>query len=277
MRAELKSVDTVLVAPNFERRDKRVMTYPDTTILFCACVNSETVDTDRRARVRAVLDCAEGQVVTVPDLCRLAADADPLLRDWVCESSHLTIVGCYPRTLRALFDAAGYPLDEERTTILNIHEKTPRDIAQALGVDPDIAEKAPAQTAGPADEEDGWVPWFPVIDRARCRDCGQCLDFCLFGVYEKTADGRITVKNPRQCKTNCPACARICPHLAIIFPKIDEVSPVKGTDMTAEEAPQGTVCLSLEELFGDDVYEKLRRRRQTRLLNRRRRGDDEQQ
>ena len=43
----------------------------------------------------------------------------------------------------------------------------------------------------------------------------------MFGVYSKP-DGKVTVTNPESCKTDCPACARICPANAIIFAKSEE-------------------------------------------------------
>lgn len=61
--------------------------------------------------------------------------------------------------------------------------------------------------------------WFPVVDRERCSDCGQCLEFCLFGVYARDAAGRVAVVAPGNCKDGCPACARICPQGAIAFPR----------------------------------------------------------
>ena len=50
------------------------------------------------------------------------------------------------------------------------------------------------------DEE--WPSWFPMIDYSRCTSCGQCADFCLFGVYEKI-DNKVVVVNPKGCKNNC--------------------------------------------------------------------------
>ena len=47
------------------------------------------------------------------------------------------------------------------------------------------------------------------------------MDFCLFGVF--AVDGAsVKVVQPDHCKTDCPACARICPQNAIIFPKSEE-------------------------------------------------------
>ena len=83
-----------------------------------------------------------------------------------------------------------------------------------------------------------WVPWFPVIDYDRCRNCKQCLNFCLFGVYQLSPEGKVEVQNPSGCKTNCPACARMCPQKAIIFPKYAD-APINGDETPAAIADCG--------------------------------------
>ncbi len=60
--------------------------------------------------------------------------------------------------------------------------------------------------------------WYPVVDYSRCRRCLQCLNFCLFGVYALDKDGTLRVARPDACRDGCPACARLCPTGAIIFP-----------------------------------------------------------
>jgi NAD-dependent dihydropyrimidine dehydrogenase PreA subunit len=60
--------------------------------------------------------------------------------------------------------------------------------------------------------------WYPVIDASRCVNCRHCLQFCLFGVYELDGQQTVVVRNPNQCKPGCPACSRICPQGAIMFP-----------------------------------------------------------
>lgn len=101
-----------------------------------------------------------------------------------------------------------------------------------------------------------WTPWFPVIDRTLCTDCRQCLGFCLFGTYDGTGQ-RVEVARPAACKTNCPACARVCPSGAIVFPKYGS-GPVNGdaTDTPADEPVQ----VDLQELMRGDVLAQLRRR-----------------
>ena len=60
--------------------------------------------------------------------------------------------------------------------------------------------------------------WYPLIDGERCENCHHCLQFCLFGVYALDESERVRVCRPDACKPGCPACSRICPHGAIIFP-----------------------------------------------------------
>jgi len=100
-----------------------------------------------------------------------------------------------------------------------------------------------------------WVPWFPVIDYDRCTDCKQCLNFCLFGVFAVDSEGKIRVVKPENCKTNCPACARVCPHVAIIFPKY-KAGVLSGGEGAAEETAQ----VDIASLTGSDLYGALRQR-----------------
>jgi Pyruvate/2-oxoacid:ferredoxin oxidoreductase delta subunit len=70
--------------------------------------------------------------------------------------------------------------------------------------------------------------WYPVIDATRCINCQHCLQFCLFGVYELDAGGKVEVRQPDQCKPGCPACARICPQSAIMFPLYEKDVAIAG-------------------------------------------------
>jgi hypothetical protein len=60
--------------------------------------------------------------------------------------------------------------------------------------------------------------WYPVVDHLLCARCGQCHDFCLFGVYSLDHEDRPLVSAGDRCKPGCAACARICPEGAIMFP-----------------------------------------------------------
>jgi len=60
--------------------------------------------------------------------------------------------------------------------------------------------------------------WYPVVDRGRCGNCLECLNFCLFGVFSTDVSGELLIEQPDACRDGCPACARVCPSAAIMFP-----------------------------------------------------------
>ena len=104
-----------------------------------------------------------------------------------------------------------------------------------------------------------WKPWFPVIDYDRCTNCMQCLSFCLFGVYGVDGGGKIQAQNHDNCKTNCPACSRVCPEAAIMFPKYKS-GPINGDVVSAEDLQREKMKIDISALLGGDVYSMLRQR-----------------
>lgn len=81
--------------------------------------------------------------------------------------------------------------------------------------------------------------WYPVIDYDRCVHCLQCAEFCLFGVYDVTAEQRAAVADGDLCKPGCPACSRVCPAAAIIFPRYHGRGPIAGDDRGRPPQMQG--------------------------------------
>lgn len=116
---------------------------------------------------------------------------------------------------------------------------------------------AEARTGRPG----GWKPWFPVIDFGRCTNCMQCLTFCLFDVYGVTAEKQIRVQNPSNCKTDCPACSRVCPEVAILFPKY-KMGPINGDEVREEDIHREKMKVDISALLGGDIYAALRTRSQ---------------
>jgi Pyruvate/2-oxoacid:ferredoxin oxidoreductase delta subunit len=104
-----------------------------------------------------------------------------------------------------------------------------------------------------------WKPWFPVIDYDRCTNCMQCLSFCLFGVYGVDEQHRIQVQNNDNCKTNCPACSRVCPEAAIMFPKY-KAGPINGDLVSDADLQREKMKIDISALLGGDVYAMLRER-----------------
>jgi NAD-dependent dihydropyrimidine dehydrogenase PreA subunit len=92
-------------------------------------------------------------------------------------------------------------------------------------------------------EEEAKQRWYPVVDYRRCGNCLECLNFCLFGVFG-LSDGRLVVEEPDACRPGCPACARVCPSQAIMFPQ--HADPFFAGDPTA--SPQPPDAESLKQL-----------------------------
>lgn len=104
-----------------------------------------------------------------------------------------------------------------------------------------------------------WKPWFPVIDYDRCTNCMQCLSFCLFDVYGVTTDKKITVQNEDNCKTDCPACSRVCPEVAIMFPKY-KAGPINGDVVSSDDVRREGMKVDISSLLGGDIYAMLKDR-----------------
>ena len=106
---------------------------------------------------------------------------------------------------------------------------------------------------------EAWKPWFPVIDFDRCTNCMQCLTFCLFDVYGVDQKQQITVQNQDNCKTDCPACSRVCPEVAILFPKYGK-GPINGDVVRKEDVQREAMKVDISTLLGGDLYGSLRSR-----------------
>ena len=93
--------------------------------------------------------------------------------------------------------------------------------------------------------------WYPVIDYSRCTNCMECIDFCLFGVYGLDSLSRILVESQDNCKKGCPACSRVCPENAIIFPQH------KSAAIAGAEGEIAGLKIDLSKLFGGDGKDAL--------------------
>ncbi len=129
---------------------------------------------------------------------------------------------------------------------------TPADPSDAApAVDPAVTNQEADQQL-PADggvrriEETPARRWYPVIDFARCTNCLECLDFCLFGVYGVDSIENILVEEPDNCRKGCPACSRVCPENAIIFPQHKSPAIAGAPD----DSGGGAFKIDLSRLFG---------------------------
>jgi Pyruvate/2-oxoacid:ferredoxin oxidoreductase delta subunit len=132
---------------------------------------------------------------------------------------------------------------------------------QIEGMEPDAVVRAveSLQAGAGAVKAGAWKPWFPVIDYSRCTNCMQCLSFCLFDVYGISSAGKIQVRNQDNCKTDCPACSRVCPEVAIMFPKYRH-SPINGDQVSGDDVRREAMKVDISALLGGDIYSLLRDR-----------------
>ena len=93
-------------------------------------------------------------------------------------------------------------------------------------------------------EETDGRRWYPVIDYSRCTNCMECIDFCLFGVYGVDRIDTILVEQPDNCRKGCPACSRVCPENAIMFPQHKTPAIAGSADAAA------SMKIDLSQLFG---------------------------
>lgn len=108
--------------------------------------------------------------------------------------------------------------------------------------------------------------WYPVIDYSRCTNCMECIDFCLFGVYGVDKVETILVEQPDNCRKGCPACSRVCPENAIIFPQ-HKTPAIAGAAVGAA----GALKIDLSRLFGApdgsaDAFDIAARERDEQLM-----------
>ncbi|MDG2125421.1 MAG: ferredoxin family protein [Verrucomicrobiales bacterium] len=135
------------------------------------------------------------------------------------------------------------------------------DAGNLVTVTPDGVTHSHSGNTPPAhaDGNRSWKPWFPVIDYSRCTNCLQCLSFCLFDVYGLDEDQQIQVQNNEKCKTNCPACSRVCPEVAIMFPKY-KAGPINGEPVSKADLEGEKMKVDISSLLGGDIYASLKNR-----------------
>lgn len=234
-------------------------------VVVCQCKNAGLVSTDVMDEAMEILQKTSAQVYCVDDMCALSARKDPLFEQWA-QDDDVTVLACFPRAVKALFTHAGVKFPESAHTI-NLREIKGSDPFSCLN-DLPAGQVDDVEVKKVTTSDDDWQPWFPVIDYDRCRNCKQCLNFCLFGVYsqEKVADSSsplVTVSQPHKCKTGCPACARVCPYAAIVFPKYDK-NPINGDDVDESQwvKSHAESAESLKDrLSGNNIYQMLRNRK----------------
>ncbi|MCD6360077.1 MAG: 4Fe-4S binding protein [Armatimonadetes bacterium] len=176
---------------------------------------------------------AGAQVLVTPDIYHIAHDSG--LWDEIAALDGRVGVAAwhYPRPAEWMLRSHG--LDAAELSAVDLRECARAEECWALLAEqlaPDGGEGAVRELDEPVSER-----WYPVVDYSRCIACGHCMQFCIFGVWERRKRRVVTVV-PDNCKLGCPACARICPRGAIMFPTSDDpvLAGAPGTLMTPDAA-----------------------------------------
>ncbi len=128
--------------------------------------------------------------------------------------------------------------------LMGLIQSSPQRAKLQKYVEPEKLLQAAEAPANSETDEQVKRRWYPVIDYSRCTNCMECIDFCLFGVYGLDGADRILVEQQDNCKKGCPACSRVCPENAIMFP---------GHKTAAIAGAEGEVAglkIDLSRLFG---------------------------
>jgi len=230
------------------------------TIVFCRC-GGERISSERLQGIENALREATAEVVILTDLCLLSVSGQEQLKDLFAAGKAYLVVGCYDRSMRLLLQQADANLSNLEVEFLNFLESDDQAIAEKVAHF--CKDSGQAHTYREVGLSTEWKSWYPIIDYSRCTACGQCHDFCLFGVYEKR-DGKVVVVKPQACKNNCPACGRICPQTAIIFPKYAFGGAIGGSAIIDEVAEQQRQSADVKTILAGDIYAALEQRKQRR-------------
>jgi Pyruvate/2-oxoacid:ferredoxin oxidoreductase delta subunit len=237
---------------------------PCAAVILCDCGMATPSQRAQTAEAEALIRAHGLGALRVSDLCAAVARRDPRLLAYA-SYRRLVVCACRPRAVRWLLHAAG--LDIASMSIRVVDLRQPAETVRAeLALHLAGARSGTLETL---ESDEAWTSWFPVVDYDRCQRCGQCASFCVFGVYSSHPEGGVSVTRPEGCKTNCPACARLCPAAAIVFPKHDE-TPFDGSEIGDEEAVRAHRRRYAYEMLGADPYAALAARRERVTLLRRR-------
>ncbi|MDF1849891.1 MAG: ferredoxin family protein [Verrucomicrobiales bacterium] len=156
--------------------------------------------------------------------------------------------------------AEGAPVVESQSSTVTIstHDTSGMDAESIVSLVTKTRAETGTELNSPG-QQGAWKPWFPVIDYDRCTNCMQCLSFCLFDVYGVDEEKQIQVQNNDNCKTNCPACSRVCPEVAIMFPKYTS-GPINGEPVRQQDVERESMKVDITALLGGDIYSSLRTR-----------------
>lgn len=208
-------------------------------VLICQCSERNMLSSYDIEDVVDKFKDAGIPVMLVPDLCSLTLSKNKFINQIVDNPSNSVIFACHKRAVDGLLKRQnGDDKDLSNLNVINMKSEWRNDFDQLILQYEEKSKEV--QTA-----------WYPVIDYERCNHCGECLEFCLFDVFENDPNnGKVVVSSPLTCKDKCPACARVCQSKALIFAK-HESSEIAGEVINTEDSKKSKIRVDIAELIGE--------------------------
>jgi NAD-dependent dihydropyrimidine dehydrogenase PreA subunit len=229
-------------------------------VIFCNC-GAKLISEDRMLAIKRYLTVKRHPFTEISDLCGCSVDRKSETRDQFLATDEVFIIACFPRAVRLLLEKCGIDHQSPKISFINFRESSNDLIFKEIKSF--FEENSVIGKASEFQSNKEWPSWYPLIDYSRCTACGQCADFCLFGVYQKL-NNKVVVINPKGCKNNCPACGRICPQTAIVFPKYEHAGAIAGADTIDEIAEQQRQQIDIDTILGSNIYQALEMRKAKR-------------
>ena len=229
-------------------------------VIFCNCLG-KIIDPSRLVEIEKLLLTSGIIFSRLTDLCGICATRKDEANRIFSIQEETLVIACYPRAIKLLLNHSGVNLKTNQLSVINFRGLSNDEIKNQ--VHSFLSGESIITSSSEIECDKEWPAWYPVIDYSRCTSCGQCADFCLFGVYDKS-DGVVKVLNPKECKNNCPACARICPQTAIVFPRYELGGAIAGSDSIDEMAEQQRQLQDVDSILGSDIYKALELRKTKR-------------
>ncbi len=229
-------------------------------VFFCNC-GAKLIGEERLIGISEYLNKSGQPFVEISDLCGCSINQKSETRELFLTADEILVIACYPRAVKLLLENCGINHQYLNLNYLNFREQSNDQIFAQINLffNGQSSEIGSSKLASITE----WPSWYPIIDYSRCTSCGQCADFCLFGVYENI-DNKVVVVNPQGCKNNCPACGRICPQTAIIFPKYEHQGAIAGSETIDEMAEQKRQSQDIDAILGSNIYKALEMRKAKR-------------
>lgn len=226
-------------------------------IFFCNC-GADLISSERLKAISEFLHHSGHPFIQISDLCGCSVNRKDETSEILKATNEALILACYPRAVKLLLGNCGIDHQSLKINYLNFREMNNDQIFSEV----QLFLEGETVTGDPflLQSDTDWPSWYPMIDYTRCSSCGQCADFCLFGVYEKRED-KVVVVYPQGCKNNCPACGRICPETAIVFPKYEHKGAIAGDDSIDEIAEQKRQNRDIDAILGSNIYQALEMRK----------------